>query len=770
MRITTRFIVAILTALLAGTVFTASGYQAPVERDPMQDLVIPAEDLMADIEKGTTIIGGELASELATGSSFTSQTIESPIPFNAVVPHWEGTNAEAISLQVRTSVDGETWDDWLAVGANHDWMVPGETEIVGEMVLVPGEGVTHRFVQVQVLFNNIEEAGLNSELETGFLGRNPTSEASLSRLRLTFIDTSQGPSADELIDLQSELDRDETLLPESIDAYPKPFVVSRDAWCRHERCNYSEGLEYYPVSHLIVHHTVSNNASTDWPAVVRAIWNFHTFSRGWGDIGYNYLVDPNGVIYEGHNGGDNVIGTHASGANKGSMAVALLGTFTAYSPGIKPPQAMLNSAADLLAWKADQRDINVFDASRLPNLSWGLPHLMGHRDVYGTTECPGDQAHLLIPWLRDQIATRIGFVDPFLYADEQSPAFTRSTTGSWLVPPYLCGFNNHAWYTWSVNNASQSTNWGEWRPNVPGDGRYRIDVYVPYCRTGRAETGSATYTVTHAGGTSTRTVSQQANVGLWITLGEYNLKKGNGNVIRLTDKTNDEGLGVWFDAIRLLPLSSPPPPPPPVPVNVDPANNAWKTSRTVAFTWRIDNPDTVTVTTLQVAADPSFANLVLVNQSWYGAPTTHSHTFAADFNRLYWRVLVSRTNAPLISSVPTGFALDSTPPTSAVTSPLFYLPRVGQYVVSWSGTDALAGVDRYHVDFRPAGGTWTRWLTDTRLSSALFQPPAQNVAYEFRSVAMDRAGNVEAAIDKADVSTVGAIQLNRSTFYPIVGR
>ncbi|HRO24618.1 MAG TPA: N-acetylmuramoyl-L-alanine amidase, partial [Promineifilum sp.] len=480
--------------------------------------------------------------------------------------------------------------------------------------------------------------------------------------------------------------------------------------------------------------------------------------------------DPNGVICEGHNGGDDVIGTHASGANKGSMGVALLGTFTAYSPGIKPPQAMLNATADLLAWKADQRDINVFDASRLPNLAWGLPHLMGHRDVYGTTECPGDQAHLLIPWLRDQIATRIGFVNPYIYADEQSTAFTRSTTGSWLVPPYLCGFNNHAWYTWSVNNASQSTNWGEWRPNVPGDGRYRIDVYVPYCRTGRAETGSATYTITHAGGTTTRTVSQQANVGLWITLGEYNLKKGNGNVIRLTDKTNDEGLGVWFDAIRLLPLSSPPPPPPPVPVNVDPASNAWKTSRTVAFTWRIDNPDTVTVTTLQVAADPSFANLVLVNQSWYGAPTTHTHTFAADFNRLYWRVLVSRANAPLISSVPTGFALDSTPPTSVVTSPLFYLPRVGQYVVSWLGTDALAGVDRYHVDFRPAGVTWTRWLTDTRLSSVLFQPPTQNVVYEFRSVAVDRAGNIEAAVDKADASTAGAIQLTRSTFYPIVGR
>jgi len=103
-------------------------------------------------------------------------------------------------------------------------------------------------------------------------------------------------------------------------------------------------------------------------------------------------------------------------------------------------------------------------------------------------------------------------------------------------------------------------------------------------------------------------------------------------------------------------------------------------------------------------------------------------------------------------------------------SPLFYLTIARRYAVAWSGTDALAGVDRYHVDFRSAGGAWSRWLTDTWQSSSLFLPPAQNVTYEFRSVAVDKAGNVEATTDRADVSTAGAIQLNQSTFYPIVPR
>lgn len=752
-----------LTAILAGVTLSVHAHQVDGDRAPMQDLVITAETLAADIDKGTTLIGGELTPSLESGASFTSQVIEAPIPFNAVVPHWMGANAEGISLQVRTGPDGETWGDWVAVHANHDWMEPDEPEIVGEMVLVPDAGTTHRYLQVQVLFD-VPSAGGEGALET------PAAPPTLTQLRLTFIDTHDGPSADELLDLQSEIDKEEPLLPESITDFSKPFVVSRAAWCRHADCTYTEGLEYHPVSHLIVHHTVSNNNSTDWAAVVRAIWNFHTYSRGWGDIGYNYLVDPNGVIYEGHYGGDDVVGTHASGANTGSMAVALLGTFTAYSPGIRPPDPMLNSAADLLAWKADQRDINIFDASdALPNIDWGLPHLMGHRDVYGTTECPGDQAHLLIPWLREQIAGRIGLVDPFLYADDQTTAFTRSSTGNWYVPPYLCGFNNHAWYTWSVNSPSGSTNWGEWRPNIPAPGRYRIDVYAPYCRTGRGETGSATYTITHAGGTSTRTISHQANVGLWTTLGEFDLNAGTSNVIRLTDLTNDGGLGVWFDAVRLLPLGGPPPPPPPLPNNIEPLPNSWRSNRSVAFTWQIANPETVTVTTLQVATDPGFTN-VLVNQSWNGAPTTHSHTFNADYADLYWRVLTAWTGGPLVSSLPTRFTLDATPPESAVIAPLFFLPAMGQYVVAWDGADTLSSVDRFHVDFRPAGGVWSRWLTDTRLRSALFAPPAAGTVYEFRSLAVDAAGNTEPAPAAADATTAGAVSLPNMLFPPFIVR
>ncbi len=93
----------------------------------------------------------------------------------------------------------------------------------------------------------------------------------------------------------------------------------------------------------------------------------------------------------------------------------------------------------------------------------------------------------------------------------------------------------------------------------------------------------------------------------------------------------------------------------------------------------------------------------------------------------------------------------------------------GRYLVSWDGDDALSGLVRYQVDFRPAGGAWTRWLTDTTLQSAAFTPPVRNGTYEFRSVAVDLAGNVESAGGNADATTAGAVRLANTHFLPTVG-
>jgi hypothetical protein len=188
--------------------------------------------------------------------------------------------------------------------------------------------------------------------------------------------------------------------------YPKPPVVTRIEWeCPDGQITTHGSLSYTTVTHLIVHHTAMGveEPSSDWPALVRSIWNFHVFERGWADISYNYLIDPNGVIYEGRSGGDNVMGAHFSGVNAGTMAVALLGDFTAEAPTTDA----LNSLKEILAWKCDQCGLDPEGRSLHEASQLILNTISGHRDGPKATECPGEALYLLLPAIRAEIITLI---------------------------------------------------------------------------------------------------------------------------------------------------------------------------------------------------------------------------------------------------------------------------------------------------------------------------------------------------------------------------
>jgi hypothetical protein len=684
----------------------------------------------------------------ATTGQYTSPIIDAPIAFNAVVPHWlaDRPNSASMSIHLRTGTDSGSWSDWYQLSENDDWMVPGDSEVIGQMIAVPISDITHDRLQFTVSFSRY----------------NLSPSAVLRQLGFTLIDSTNGATAEQMLEQASALEGANA--PGS--GYPKPPVIPRSVWCIDPACDYTEGLEYEPVTHLIVHHTVSSNSSSDWAAVVRAIWYYHTFTRGWGDIGYNYLVDLNGVLYEGRLGGDDVVGTHAADANEGSMALAFLGTFTEpgqIPPGIAPSAAMLDSAAELFAWKADQKDIDVFSASHLPNVDWGLPHLMGHRDVYGTTTCPGDQAHELLPWLRNEVANRLGFVSPYLYFDELSSAFTLSNTPYWYTPPGGCGFSGHAYYTWSVNDPAESTNWGEWRPDLTDAGVYEVEVYAPFCITGRAETDGATYTITNANGTDTVVVSHDDNVGTWMRLGVYYFNAGTEGVIRLTDlTTTDSGLGVWFDAIRLRPLD---PNLIPTITNFSPATDSWIHSTTVNFQWDVINGTAVDTTRLKVATDPNLTNLVL-DETFSGAPSSFTHSFNSDYPRLYWRVAMTTLEGHTAASDITWFGIDTVAPTSQVQG----VVRIGDshYALHWSGMDETSGIDSYTVEYRAEGESqWYSLLSDTTWTSHFFFPPDSRL-YWFRTQAVDAAGHTEPAHPIGDMNTDQAVQLYRVIISPLI--
>jgi len=146
-----------------------------------------------------------------------------------------------------------------------------------------------------------------------------------------------------------------------------------------------------------VHHTAGSNSYTasQSAAIVRGIEVYHVQGNGWNDIGYNFLVDKYGQVFEGRFGGveRNVIGAHAEGFNTGSVGVAMLGTYGSATP----PAVARTALANVLAWRLDVAHVDPLSSvtwssggnARFPE---GVPVTLravsGHRDT-GFTTCPG---------------------------------------------------------------------------------------------------------------------------------------------------------------------------------------------------------------------------------------------------------------------------------------------------------------------------------------------------------------------------------------------
>ncbi|MBI5152234.1 SpoIID/LytB domain-containing protein [Candidatus Peregrinibacteria bacterium] len=142
-------------------------------------------------------------------------------------------------------------------------------------------------------------------------------------------------------------------------------------------------LEYAKkVSKFIIHHTASTK-NLDNPALaIRNIYNWHSLGRGWGDIGYNYIIDQQGKIYEGRYGGEGVVGAHAGKSNTGSIGIAVLGNYEENDA----PEAVINSLAKLISVKSAIYNINPLGSSLFRGSV--TPNVLGHKDV-DQTLCPG---------------------------------------------------------------------------------------------------------------------------------------------------------------------------------------------------------------------------------------------------------------------------------------------------------------------------------------------------------------------------------------------
>lgn len=287
----------------------------------------------------------------ATHGTLLTVPFRSAIAFDTLNLRWRGSG-EA-QWRLRTSADSRTWSAWHDASAHAQHAQSANNLRSGQQLWLTEN---QQFIQL--------ELQLHADADD---------------------------PAPWLADLELLLINRSAIRTQAMPADHAGQIVSRSAWGNpdgEQSPNWEP--EHYPVTHVILHHTATDNLADDWGAVVRAIWLYHAVSQGWGDIGYHYLIDPNGVIYQGRAGGDTAEAGHTLSYNQGSIGIALLGCLDSGCDdgGFAPSAAALQATEHLLYAKSLQHGINLaaeaYDArERL------RPVLSGHGDLL-VTDCPGD--------------------------------------------------------------------------------------------------------------------------------------------------------------------------------------------------------------------------------------------------------------------------------------------------------------------------------------------------------------------------------------------
>jgi hypothetical protein len=184
-------------------------------------------------------------------------------------------------------------------------------------------------------------------------------------------------------------------------AAARPPIVARAAWGADE-ANRWWLPEYRVIHHLALHHTGASSGGADPAAAVRSIYHYHAVVLDWGDVGYHYLVDWAGNVYEGRYGGPHVVGGHIRGHNPGVEGIGALGNYDSAWPS----DGLLQALRGLLAWRCESLGLDPQAAADLDGLL--TPTILGHRDA-SQTNCPGLRLYLDLPTLRLETGQRLGY-------------------------------------------------------------------------------------------------------------------------------------------------------------------------------------------------------------------------------------------------------------------------------------------------------------------------------------------------------------------------
>ncbi len=372
---------------------SASGYPvpaAPVPAAPVPAAPVPAAPgpaarpavtpTVKSIPADTTVSAMSVPQDVQTGDSVIAAVAPRDVStFQLVGATWSSMSG-TVTIQVKT-LTGGTWSSWSQLdpeAAQDDKSSRNATEPL--------------------------YVGDSTGVELRAVGAPGSSVTSLSAMTVT----SPEVAADANLATVSA----QTLAPVGV---AQPNIISRAAWGADESLRSWNGagcavpMIDSTIKGAVIHHTAGSNSYTaaQSASIVRGIYAYHVQGNGWCDIGYNFLIDMYGQIFEGRYGGIMlpVHGAHATSWNTYTVGVS----FMMNSDTMVPTSASINSAEALLAWK-------LGNSYRTPN-GWttlvgkAIPVMFGHRDVMQTS-CPGTNLYARIQELRDVSTALIGTRTP----------------------------------------------------------------------------------------------------------------------------------------------------------------------------------------------------------------------------------------------------------------------------------------------------------------------------------------------------------------------
>ena len=316
---------------------------------------------------------------IAADHGFVSPAVQTPKRFNLVGLSWRGEAEPAIALRARKD-DGE-WTRW--------------TPATGD-----GKRGPHRSTSAPVWVGEADWVQYRMS-------------RSVAGLRLHFVNTTGTATAkDRLLNgLRRVAHSAVASIATAWGASSQPRIHSRSEWGG-DQCP-TRGVSYGRVKAAVVHHTVTANEYTraQVPAAILAVCRFHRNTNGWNDIGYNFLVDRFGRIWEGRDGGidEAVMGSHAQGYNSQTTGIANLGEYSTFPQS----EAAIAAMARLIAWKLPNHGIRTGGTSKMTSAGGSsarypygytrrFPRVIGHRDT-GVTACPGEQLYYQLADLRARV-------------------------------------------------------------------------------------------------------------------------------------------------------------------------------------------------------------------------------------------------------------------------------------------------------------------------------------------------------------------------------